>query len=112
MILNFSNREGGLVRMSIGAVVRKEFGHPNAVDRVSKLIKIYNLLKIKQVPNVDTLDHAQIVNDAEPYGFHPYVELWPVGYDVLPYSGSESLNAVVCVLEALKVRYSVSVLII
>jgi hypothetical protein len=95
--------------MSIGAVVRKEFWHPDAVDRVSKLIEIYDLLKAKQVPNVDTLNRAETIVDT---GFHPYVELSPVGYDVLPDSGSDALNAVVCVLEALKVRYGVSALVV
>jgi hypothetical protein len=92
--------------MSIGAVVRKEFRHPDAVAHVSKLSEIYGLLKFKQVPNVDSLDQAEIKGD------HPYVQLSPVGYEALPKSGSEALNAVVCVLEALKVRYSVFALII
>jgi hypothetical protein len=95
-----------LVRMSIGAVVKKEFRHPDAVDRVSKLVEIYDLLKAKQVPNVDTLDQ---VNKA---ATHPYVQLSPVGYDVFPRSGSESFDSVVCVLEALKVRHSLSPFVI
>jgi hypothetical protein len=106
VLLNFSNREGGLVRLNIGAVVRKEFRHPDAVARVSKLIEIYKLLKFKQVPNVDTLEHA------ETREHYPYVVLSPVGYDVPPSSGSEAFNAVVCVLEALKVRHGVFALVI
>jgi hypothetical protein len=106
VVLNFSNREGGLVKISIGAVVRKEFRHPDAVAHMSKLIKIYGLLKSKHVPNVDSLDRA------ETHGDYPHVQLSPVGYETLPKSGSEALNAVVCVLEALKVRYTVSALII
>jgi hypothetical protein len=98
--------------MSIGGVVRKEFRHSDAVYRVSKLIEIYNLLKIKQVPNVDSLDRAQIVGDAETQGSHPYVQLSPVGCDALPGSGEEALSAVVCVLQALKVRYGIPALII
>jgi hypothetical protein len=104
LILNFSNR-GGLVRLNIGTVVRKEFRHPDAIARVSKLIEIYNLLKFKQVPNVDTLDHA------ETREHYPYVVLSPVGFDVSPNSGSEAFNAVFCVLQALKVHYGVSALV-
>jgi hypothetical protein len=92
--------------MTIGAVVKKEFKHPDAVARVSKLIDIYKLLKLKQVPNVDALDHAETAAE------HPYVLLSPVGCDASPNSGSEAFNAVVCVLQALKVRYGVSALVI
>ena len=92
--------------MTIGAVVKKEFRHPDAATHVSKLIEIYNLLKLKQVPNVDILYHAEIREKCT------YVLLSPVGRDVSPNSGSEAFNAVVCVLQALKVRCDVSALII
>jgi hypothetical protein len=92
--------------VSVGAAVKKRFMQPDAVDRVSKLVEIYDVLKAKQVPNVDTLDQAN--KAATP----PYVQLSPVGYDVLPNSGSDSFNSVVCVLEALRVRHSVSPFII
>jgi hypothetical protein len=92
--------------MTIGAVVKKEFRHPDAATHVSKSIEIYNLLKVKQVPNVDILDHAEIREEC------PYVLLSPVGCDVSPNSGSEAFNAVVCVLQALKVRCDVSALVI
>jgi hypothetical protein len=92
--------------MSIAAVVRKEFRHPDTVTHVSNLIEIYKLLRLKQVPNVDTLDHA------ETQEFYPHVHLSPVGYNAHPQSGSEALIAVVCVLEALKVRHGVSALVI
>ncbi|PVF91819.1 hypothetical protein CPB86DRAFT_270995 [Serendipita vermifera] len=89
-------RGDGLVRMSISAVVRKEFRHTDAVERVSKLVKIYDLLKFKGVPNVDTLISSDTEHD------HPHVYLSPVGIETLPKSGSEAFCAVVCVLEALK----------
>jgi hypothetical protein len=106
VVLNFSNREDGLVKMSIGAVVRKELRHPDAVAHVSNLIEIYGLSKSKQVSNVDTLDRA------ETHGDYPHVQLSPVGYEALPKSGLEALKVVVCVIEALKVRYGVSALVI
>jgi hypothetical protein len=43
-----------VVRMTIGDVV-KGFMGDNAVQRVTELIAIYELLKF-EVPNVDTLD--------------------------------------------------------
>ena len=103
LVLSFSNRDNGFVRMSFGAgSIRKEFWHTDAAARVSKLVDIYKLLESKQVPNVDNLDHFEIG------GNHPpHVHLSPLGIDRLPESGSESLDVVVCVLEALKVRYGV-----
>jgi hypothetical protein len=91
--------------MTIGEVVRKEFMGDNAVQRVTELIAIYELLKLKKVPNVDTLDSSNLDG-------HPHVYLSPGGVDVLPVSGSEAFDAVVCVLGALKVCYDVSVFII
>jgi hypothetical protein len=112
VVLNLSNRDGGLVRINIGAVVRKEFRHEDALARVSKLIEIYDLLKSKQVPNVDTLDRAETVDDGKTEEFYPHVQLSPVGCDVAPKSGSEAFDAVACLLQALKVRYDVSALVI
>ncbi|PVF98299.1 hypothetical protein CPB86DRAFT_733261 [Serendipita vermifera] len=74
--------------------------HTDAVERVSKLVEIYDLLKSKDVPNVDKLKSSDIEHD------HPHVYLSPVGIDTLPNSGSEAFCAVVCVLEALKVMHS------
>jgi len=87
-------------------VVKKEFKSSDAVERVNKLVAIYQLLKHKGVPNVDTLDKHNITHD------RPYVQLSPVGIDTSPNSGLESFDAVCCVLQALKVCYDVSVFII
>ena len=94
--------------MTIGSVVKKEFRHTDAADRVYKLVGIYNLLKRKNVPNVDTLVSFNIEPEENQY---PYVHLSPVGVDAMPHSGAEAFDAVVCVLEALKVRYGASVFI-
>ena len=89
--------------MSIGGgVVMKEFLTFHATRFISHLTKIYNLLKDKDVPNVDTLQGTE----------GNRIFLSPVGLDVWPSSGSEAFNAMVCVLNALKVRYDISVVFI
>ncbi len=80
----------------------KEFLAPNAAERVSHLTKIYKILKDKGVPNVDTLDNSE--------GNHVFLS--PTGWDVWPNSGSEAFEAMVCMLNALKVCYDISVLFI
>lgn len=80
----------------------------DAVQHVSKLVEIYGLLKLKNVPNVDTL-HSFNTNTKRG---HPCVYLSPVGIGTIPDSGSDSFNAIRCVLQALKVRYVGSVFII
>ena len=80
----------------------KEFLTPDATQRISNLTKIYSLLKEKGVPNVDTLQATE----------GNRVFLSPVGLDVWPRSGSEAFNAMLCVLNALKVHYDISVLFI
>jgi hypothetical protein len=102
--LNISNRDNGLILMSIGGIVRKHFRHDNAVERVLKLVDIYALLKSKCVPHVDTLQKFSIGTGSR----FPYGHLSPVGIERFPESGAESFNAVVCVLEALKVCYDLS----
>jgi len=101
-----------LIRITIGAVVRKEFRHPDTAHRVTKLVNIYELLKTRQVPNVDTLRSAKFFGHAGTEEIFPHVHLSPVGWDVIPDSGSESLNAIVCVLQALKARHGVFALVI
>ncbi|PVF95529.1 hypothetical protein CPB86DRAFT_817168, partial [Serendipita vermifera] len=96
-------REGGLVQMTIANVVKKEFRHKDATSRVSKLVKIYDLLKSKNVPNVDKLEKSYTKYTKKSC---PHVILSPVGIDALPESGSEALDSVICVLEALKVMHS------
>jgi len=90
--------------MTIGDFVRKEFRGVDATDRVSKLVSIYGLLKLKEVPNVDGLERSKTE------GRFPRVYLSPVGLDRVPQSGPEVFDAVACVLEALEVRYDASVL--
>ena len=101
MVLDILDREGGAVRMTIGAVVRKEFIGEEGVRRVSQLVDIYDLLNRKNVANVDTLVGFNLNSS-------PHVCLKPVGVAGWPASGSEALSAVVCVLKALKVSHDVS----
>ena len=100
VVLDILDRGDGAVQITFGAsTVLKEFMGANAVQRVSDLVAIYNLLKEKEVPYVDTLHSYKLQTD-------------PPGVDRFPTSGPEVFNAVVCVLKALKVRYDVSVFII
>jgi len=78
----------------------------DATDCVSKLVNIYALLKLKEVPNVGTLEHSNTKTE----GQSPRVYLSPVGLDRVPQSGPEVFDVIVCVLEALKVHYDASVL--
>jgi len=78
----------------------------DTADCVSKLVNIYALLKLKEVPNVDTLERSNTKTE----GRSPRVYLSPVGLNRVPQSGPEVFDAIVCVLEALKVRYDASVL--
>jgi hypothetical protein len=50
VVLDILDRKGGAVRMTIGYVVRKEFKGANAVQRVSDLVAIYDLLLKYGVP--------------------------------------------------------------
>lgn len=106
MVLDILDREGGDVMMTIGAVVRKQFLSQDAIQRVSHLIEIYQILKDKNVPNVDCLDSFN--TNTNP----PEVFLSPVGISGGPATGEEIFGAVVCVLRALEVCYGVSVFII
>ena len=106
MVLDILDREDGAVIMTIDGVVKKRFMRGDAGQRVSRLEIIYGLLSSKKVPNVDSLVSC------DPNGSPPYVTLSPVGSPGPPDSGAEAFSAVVCVLEALKVRYDASVFII
>ena len=82
--------------------VRKTYGLANSVDgkeRVKHLKAIYASLISKGVPNVDRLKKAEIQHHAH----GSYVDLEPRGIDAGPQSPLDVRNAVVCVLEALKV---------
>ena len=106
VVLDILDREGGAVDITIGAsVVLKQFKCANAVRRVSELVEIYDLLKEKKVPYVDSLRSFKLESNP------PHVYLEPVGVHRFPASGSEAFSAVVCVLKALKVRYDVFVFI-
>lgn len=82
--------------------VRKTYGLENSDDgeeRVKHLKAIYASLISKGVPNVDRLKKAAIQHHVH----GSYVDLEPRGIDVGPKSPLDVRNAIVCVLEALKV---------
>ena len=83
--------------MTIGAVVRKRFKHPDANARITKLISIYDLLSAKNVPNTDSL--KAFSQSSPDYS----ITTEPRGEHLIPKTGLEAFNAITCVLEALKV---------
>jgi len=96
-------RSGGKVLIHIGSsVVKKEFRFEGADAHVSHLVEIYELLKRKKVPNVDTLKNYSTDTEST----YPHVYLSPVGFHTIPNSGVESFDAIVCVLAALEVMHS------
>ena len=98
MPLNLFHRPEDLTRITIGGAAKKEFMDADSVTHVRKLVDIYKLLEETQVPNVDALyDYS---SSGRPY---PYITVTPVGMDAIPLSGSEAFNAVICILQALKV---------
>ena len=66
---------------------------------VQHLRDIYQLLEDKNVPNIDILMQYYI-ND---HVHGSVVYLQPKGMDIFPCQGQEILEAVVCILQALKV---------
>ncbi|KAM6493367.1 hypothetical protein JOM56_011501 [Amanita muscaria] len=83
--------------------VRKTYGiEDDGKERVEHLMAIYASLVSKGVPNVDRLKRAKIQHDVH----GSYVDLEPRGIDEGPKSPLDVRNAVVCVLEALKVAHA------
>ena len=69
-------------------------------ERVEHLQAIYASLVSKGVPNVDRLKKSEILHDVR----GSYVDLEPRGISEGPNSFFDVRNAVVCILEALKVQ--------
>ena len=94
--------DGGKLIEYFSSHVRKTYGLANSDDgkeRVKHLKAIYASLISKGVPNVDRLKKAEIQHHVH----GSYVDLEPRGIDAGPKSPLDVRNAVVCVLEALKV---------
>ncbi|CAG8592888.1 6332_t:CDS:2 [Diversispora eburnea] len=78
--------------------VKKTFtDHTESDGRVEKLRNVYDILRIKEVPNVDYLLHAKNETGV--------VYLGPKGMSVKPKNQKELLEAIVCILEALVVMH-------
>ena len=97
----------GNVKVAVGKVIMKEFLGVDCIHCIKHLQKIYKLLKSKHVLNVNKLDSIDTSNPACLFVF-----LLLVGHDVWLSSGDKCFSAVVCVLQALKVHYDVTVFII
>ncbi|KIK09119.1 hypothetical protein K443DRAFT_808 [Laccaria amethystina LaAM-08-1] len=103
--LKFKTRDGGKSIEYFSSHLRKTYGLDNIDDgkeRVKHLKAIYALLTLKGVPNVDRLKKAEIQHHVH----GSYVDLEPRGNDAGPKSFLDVRNAVVCVLEALKVAHA------
>ncbi|KAF8336080.1 hypothetical protein F5887DRAFT_1285507 [Amanita rubescens] len=98
-------RDGGKLIEYFSSHLRKTYGLANSDDgeeRVKHLKAIYASLISKDVPNVDRLKKADIQHRVH----GSYVDLEPRGIDAGPQSPLDVRNAVVCVLEALKVAHA------
>jgi len=93
-------RPNGTV-ISVGAVIHKQYTQDNGATSVRHLVDIYNLLKQKNVPNVDHLEQY-FINDTE-HGSAVY--LGPKSIDNFPRLLNDVVDAVTCVLEALIVMH-------
>ncbi|KAF8811439.1 hypothetical protein BYT27DRAFT_7134015 [Phlegmacium glaucopus] len=95
-------RDDGKLIEYFSSHVRKTYGLANSDDgkkRVKHLKAIYASLTSKGVPNVNRLKKAEIQHHVH----GSYVDLEPRGIDEGPKSPLDVRNAVVCILEALKV---------
>ncbi|KIL61885.1 hypothetical protein M378DRAFT_108952 [Amanita muscaria Koide BX008] len=98
-------QDGGKSIEYFSSNVRKAYGLEDKDDgkeRVEHLMAIYASLVSKGVPNVDQLKKAEIQHDVH----GSYVDLEPRGIGEGPKSPLDVRNAVVCVLEALKVAHA------
>jgi len=101
--------EGGKSIAHFTSYVRKTYGlggevdgrgdEADGIERVEDLRVIYAALVSKGVPNVDRLKKAEILHRSH----GSFVDLEPVGIREGPKSLLDVRNAVVCILEALKV---------
>jgi hypothetical protein len=90
-------RENGSI-VTIGmACVQKKYTMPNRVSRIRHLRNIYDVLKRKNVPNVDNLNLAH--DDDKRLGSAAFFS--PRGINKPPTTGIEVTQAILCVLNAL-----------
>ena len=81
-----------------GTNIKKTFDGPERHARIEKLKSVYDILRVKAVPNVDRIavSYADDVHGAVAF-------LEPKGLSVVPKSIQQVLEAVGCILEALTV---------
>ena len=101
--IDFRLRDGGKSIEYFTSNVRKTYGLDDGKERVEHLIAIYASLVSKCVPNVDRLKNSEIQHYVRRYVHGSYVDLEPRGIDEGPKSPLDVRNAVVCVLDTLKV---------
>jgi hypothetical protein len=93
---------GTIIKVGLSAV-KKKYTQDDTALHVQQLQDIYWLLEDEDVPNIDVLMQYYINNHV--HGSVVYLQ--PKGMDIFLGQGQEVLEAVVCVLQALKVcRYA------
>jgi hypothetical protein len=80
-------------------MIQKRYTQDNGGAYVRHLVGIYDLLKRKNVPNVDQLEQY-FIDDADRGSV---VYLGPKGINNVPRRANEVAEAVICILEALVV---------
>ena len=93
-------RETGTVIKVGSCAVEKKYMQRDGEARVNHLKTIYELLQAKHVPNVDRILNSYLNDNI--HGSVVYLQ--PKGIDDSPRRAQEVLEAVKCVLEALKAR--------
>jgi len=96
--------DDGVVELC-GKNVKKTFEGPDRYARLQKVKSVYDILKAKAVPNVDSLS---LSFSDDTHGTVVYLE--PRGIGVAPMDAREVYEAVCCILEALVVNPFKSVL--
>lgn len=100
LCFDFSNRANKLVTLNTEYVQKvykdTEFYGFSGAAHVENLRSVYRLLEKKKVPNTDRLVQFNLVPK-------PFVRLQPVGNSQAPQNEKELIEAIICILEAVKV---------
>ena len=102
--IDSQSSEGAKTLQFFTSFVRKTYGTEGTVrgeERVKHLQAIYAALVSKRVPNVDRLRESKIRHPTR----GSYIDLEPRGEDHSPESPTDVRNAVMCILETLKVVF-------
>ena len=88
--------DGGVIEVC-AKNVKKTFEGPDRDAKLQKLKSVYDILKAKAVPNVDSLS---LSFSDDTHGTVAYLE--PRGISTIPINAQEVYEAICCILEALE----------